>query len=744
MRHLADSLALEGRHARWLAWRLVGPGVGRPSPAGAVRVGMALAGPLAAGIAAGRRDLAVLATGAALFTAIVQPGGGYMRHLRVYGAMAVVNILVTMLALAVAGHAVAAGLVMLVLAAGAGIATAWGAVPTAAAPAALILYIIAEALMPSPAFWPAVLAVAFGSAWVAVIAVLPWPVAPYAPAELAVGSAWLALADQAARPGDDRRRQVAVDALRTARDAVGSVRSRSHGWSRESARLWAAIVAGERVMFLVGAVEDERRREAGAPGVHEAMDDVLACVRDAARAVAVLVLDPRRRVNLSRLDAASDRVRRMAPEHGNLSGAALHDALVATGRMRSALRLRRRLHDAVEALSAGEPPRVRVPSPQRPSRGPTLRDALDWRSTGVRHGLRLGIATGISVGVFTALAGTPVIGITHGQWLSIALVGVLRPTLGDSVQVAGQRALGTAAGAVLAIGLLALLSSSPWMLALAIVAMGALGGLLAPVNYVWFILLFTPLSLLLSAFGIGLDAAIVSERLIATAVACVAGVLLATLAWPTRGGEQLPGALATALRAAAADIEAVTRVGMAGHPRGPMSDAHSRAVAAMDDAARVLQARMAESLASFSRPDALALIEATGMQLVRDIGTLGGRIPLDGVSVPGIDEARAQMARALDEVAGAIEAGTEPPDLRDLPDSLDPARDAVRAMEASGPVVPGLASTVDMLDSIALAITRLADEARGWASERGQDNREPRWWRPWRRPYVQGTAALDE
>ncbi|MGA0067870.1 MAG: FUSC family protein [Miltoncostaeaceae bacterium] len=739
VRHLSDALRLEGRWASWLARRLMGPGVGRPSPLGGLRVAVALAGPLAVGLAIDRRDLAILATGAALFTAMVDPGGGYGRHLRVYMAMAAVNVVVTMLALACAGHAVTAGVVMRALGLLAGVVTAGGAVPAAAAPAGLILFIMAQAFMPSPAFWPSVLSVAAGCAWVALIAVLPWPVAPYAPAEVAVSTAWMAIADQAGRPGDDRLREVAVQSLLSARDTVASVRSRRQGWSRESQRLWATVMAGQRATSLIGAVEDERRREAAEPGVQHAMDDVLDQVRARAREVAALCLDPRRPVDITGLDAAVDRMRALAPDPDGLTGPARHQALVATGRMRSALRIRRRVHEAVEALTADPPPHVaRIPTPHR-SHAPTVREAFDWRSTGLRHGLRLGVATGLSVGAFTALAGTPIIGITHGQWVSIALVGVLRPTLGDSVQVAGQRAIGTALGAVLAMGLLAALAGSPWILALAIVGLGAIAGWLAPVNYMWFVLLFTPLSLLLSAFGIGLDAAIASERLIATGLACVAGVLLATYAWPTRSGEQLPGALAAALRAAADDVDVVTRIADTGGARGHMTEVHNRAVLRMDTAARVLQARMAESIDAFTHPDALAAMEATGMQLVRDIGTLGGRIPLHGVAVPGMSQVRSEMTAALGRIADCLQQGTTPPAMDDLPQVLDPAHDAVRRLEAGDPAVHGLASTVDMLDTIALSITRLADEARRWSAQQADSG--ARWWSRLR-PGTKGAEPL--
>jgi len=71
---MSRALRLEGRRARWLARRMLGPGVGRPAPLGALRMALALSAPLAIGIAIDRRDLAVLAALAAFFTSLVEPG----------------------------------------------------------------------------------------------------------------------------------------------------------------------------------------------------------------------------------------------------------------------------------------------------------------------------------------------------------------------------------------------------------------------------------------------------------------------------------------------------------------------------------------------------------------------------------------------------------------------------------------------------------------------------------------------
>ncbi|MFM9017850.1 MAG: FUSC family protein [Actinomycetota bacterium] len=717
---------MEGRRARRLGLYLAGPGPGRPAPLAALRMAIALAAPLAVGIAVGRPDLAVLAALGAVFTSVVEPGGGYGRHLRVYGLMTVLNALVVMLALACSGHAVAAGVAMLLLGVAAGVSTAWGAIPTLVAPTCLVLFIVAQAFTPAPAFGWSVLAVAVGTAWVALIAVIPWPVAPYAPAELATGRAWMAVADYAGAPADDRLQQSALEAIVQARDTVASVRSRRPGWSATSARLWATLVAASRVVSLVSSLEDERRREQADPAVRAAMDDVLSKVQSAARDIAVGTIDRTHVHPAQALEQSVGRLKSLTPDPAGLTGAALHTALVDRARVRAALRINRRIGDAIDALELPDPPQITITRPRRPAKGVSLRAALDPRCTAMRHGLRLGIATGLSVGVFTALAGTPVIGITHGQWVSIALVGVLQPTLGDSVQIAAQRALGTALGAVVAMVLLAIAQGCPYAMAAAILVVGALAALLQPVNYLWFITLFTPLSLLLSAVGAGLDAAIASERIIATGVACVIGLAIAAFAWPTRSGEQLPAVLGASIDTSADDLGAVLRVAAGDLPRTAMSEVHQRAMLGVDDAARVLQARMGESIEAFSRPDALAELEATAMQLVRDIGTLAGRIPIDGVAIPGAAEVRAQLTGALREVATAVRAGTSPPALGDLPDCLAEAHAAVDDARTAEDIPRGLAGTVDMLDTIAFATQRLAREAGEWAAASAQPRLH--WW----------------
>ena len=114
------------------------------------------------------------------------------------------------------------------------------------------------------------------------------------------------------------------------------------------------------------------------------------------------------------------------------------------------------------------------------------------------------------------------------------------------------------------------------------------------------------------------------------------------------------------------------------------------------------------------------------MQLVRDIGTLIGRIPIHGVPIADAEHVRHTLTAALDDIARSLDAGRAPVDPGDLTACLDAAHDALARAEASGEVPVGLASALDILDPIAASITRIAGEAERWAQ--AQRPGRPAWW----------------
>jgi len=702
------------RTARWLARRIAGPGTGRPAPLSALRMALALALPLGLGLAYGRLDLGSVGAIAALFTAIVEPGGGYRRHTAVYASVTAMNLVVVIMAVLVAASPIAAGVVMLILGTIAGLASAWGSVPTLAAPAPLGLFILTQGLHPTPRMADAIVAVLVGSGWVILISVAPWPIAPFAPAELAVGDAWLSVAALARDVGNDRREAAANAAIENARDVVSSIRRRRAGWSDRSHRLWSTLLAAQRVTALLGAVADDRRREPADARTRAAMDQMLAAVADFSAELASNAVRPNATPDADALNTAAAAVKAAVPATDTLTGAPLHTALVAAARARAAARLRLRLADGAEALDLPAAPHVHVPRAHPDHWQSRVRATLSWHSTALLHGLRLGAACGISMGIFTAIGPQGFLGITHGSWVTITLMVVLRPTLGDSLEHVAQRAIGTALGGIVAVAMLAALPLE-WALSVGLVIVGALAALLKPVNALWYVVLFTPIPLVFAASTGRAGTDILWERLIATGVACSAGLIVATIIWPTRGGEQLPSAMADALRTDALSLDAVVSIVVGDARPGSASEAQRHAMLAADEATRVAQAQLVESLTAFTHPRPVIALEAAVLRLPREITALGLRARKHGVEIPGIEAVRARAVRALNDIATELEGRHAPEPVDDLIATLDPAWELLSRREAQGVPDAPLAAAVDALDSILHAIERVADDATIWA-----------------------------
>ena len=703
------------RGAGWLARRIAGPGTGRPAPLSAVRMALAVALPLLLGLAGGRLDLGSVGAIAALFTAIVEPGGGYRRHAQVYAVVTALNIVVVVLAVQVAHAALAAAVVMLALGVLAGLASAWGEVPTMAAPAPLGLFILAQGLHPTPRLADAVLAVLIGSGWVVVLSVLPWPIAPFAPAELAVSDAWLSVAAFARDPTSTRLEMRAINAIEDGREVVAVIRSRRAGWSDRSHRLWAALVAAQRVTALISAVADDRRKAPADPSTRAAMDHMLTQVSLTAADIATCTMIPRGRPDLTALHDAATTVHATVPSPDGLTGPPLHTALVAAGRARAAKRLLLRVREAVDALDLPEVPSIDIPAPASLHLMDQLRAALTWKSTALRHGLRLGAATGISMGVFTALGPGGILGVTHGAWVTLTLMAVLRPTLGDSVEMAMQRTIGTAIGGVVAVGMLVVLPAQAALVG-GIIVVSTLAALLSPVNAMWFVILFTPIPLVFAASGGASGTDLMWERLTATGLACTAGMIIATLLWPTRSAHELPQILARALRTDARDADAMIATVIGELRPGAASEAQRGAMLAADEATRVAQAQIVESLTVFLHPTPIIALEAAVLKLPREIAVLGVRAWKDGTDIPGIDAVRAEIARSLEDIATAIGDRLPPAPETGLVDVLDPAWEALRRSEAAGTPDVRLAAAVDALDAVLHGIERIADDAAVWAA----------------------------
>jgi uncharacterized membrane protein YccC len=179
----------------------------------------------------------------------------------------------------------------------------------------------------------------------------------------------------------------------------------------------------------------------------------------------------------------------------------------------------------------------------------TLRSNLTLRSVMFRHALRLAAVVTVDLLLLR------LIHVTHGYWLAMTSLIVLRPFAGETVRRSAERVAGTVAGGILAAAFTAAASTQTEVLILVVLCASASVALIA-VDYAWYCFFVTPAIVLLTLPRLhDLHLAVVRMELtlLGAAVALFAMLLL----WPERESLQLPGLLARAAAADAAYLRAL-------------------------------------------------------------------------------------------------------------------------------------------------------------------------------------------
>lgn len=669
-----STMAPSHRGAAWVALRLAAPGTGRPAPRAAVRMALALGGPLIVGLAIGRPVLGMIAALAAFFTALIEPVGGYRAHVTVYMVMVPVNAAVAALASFVAGTIWQAGIAGLAVGLASGILVGSTSRAAVAGPFPLFLFVVVQGTAPQPEVWTAAAAAATGALWVALASIVLLPFAPFAPGEVHVAEGWKAVALLARAPRDPRRHVMALSALEGARMNLIAMPGRTARWQQRRRQLWASLLDAEAAMVGIVAL--------GASG---------AQVKG--------VLDPASRF--------AEQVARHAVWHRRPpDNAVLADALeeardtLPAAEARMAERMVGRMHTGCAALRGDDPGGPPIPTAQPRRIIAPLAAAARWGSPGFRHGLRLGIGAGGLMAVIGAYDGSLFDLTTHGAWVTITLVDVLAPSLGASVQRVTQRALGTAVGGIIA-ALLIWVLGDPWLVALVAVAIGTTAALIRFVNYAWFMALFTPLVLLVASTAAPMGPDIAVQRTIATLIGCGLGFALALLVLPTRQEPDLPGALATAVDAVADDLDAGLAAARAGAPISQLAGVHRRAMTAADDALQMFDGVVLESLSRRLTRSPLSDMEVATFTLVERTAILGTRLPDPTRLIPGTEAAVEGLSQSLRGMAVAIRTRTVGSDARPLPTPPDAAPDA--RDDAQFAVVDAITGMIDAARRLDLA-----------------------------------------
>ena len=475
-----------------------------------VRAAVAIALPLAIGLAVDRPFYGALASMGALNGVISDTAAAYRVRIptiaipQLFGAVGVtVGALVYgrgwVAVAAVTGVALVSGMISTI-----------GAVASASGLVLLLTCVVGAGLPMPGEWWLAPLLMSGGGLLVLLLALLAWPLRSGVPERAAVAdtyrkvAALLAAVDGDTQDYDDARHAV-TQSLNQSYDIVLAHRDRHHGRSPELARLLAQLNA---ITPVVEAAPAARLSGIRLP------PEIPEAVRHLASAVETGYTGP---IGLKPPVPATETAR--AVDH-----ALRHAAeVVATPDVDP-----RGIDDRL-----GRPAALSIRA-ARAARNVAL-SAASWR-----YGLRLALCIGIAQVLVSIIA------VPRSYWVALTITFVLKPDFGSVFSRALLRALGTVAGLVIAAAVLAEVPRGWWDVPVLLI-LAPLIPALTPRGYGYQTAAITPVILLLSDVlnrqGTGLLLPRLVDSLIGCAIALVAGYLLWPESWHTRVGDRLAGAV---------------------------------------------------------------------------------------------------------------------------------------------------------------------------------------------------------
>ncbi|WP_030349071.1 FUSC family protein [Streptomyces sp. NRRL S-1022] len=504
--------------------------VNRPAVA---RAALAMALPLALGLAAGRPAYGALASMGALSGVIGDTADAYR--------MRILNIAVPQLfgAVGVTLGTLAYGHGWYAVAAVTGVALVSGMISTIGAVASvsgllLLLNCVVGAGLPLPSpWWLAPALMTGGGLLVLLLALLTWPLRAGVPERAAVAATYRTVAALLTTAGTDRTeeyeeaRRAVTQSLNEAYDLILARRARHHGRSPELTRLLAQLNAVTPVIEA-------------APAAHLAGRPLPAQIPQALHHLATAVV-----------------------ADGTLPPLRLPVPTTETARaVDHALRHAAEVVAAPDVDPRGIDDRLGRPAAlgirtARAARTVVL-SANSWR-----YGVRLALCIGI------AQALVSLIPVPRSYWVALTITFVLKPDFGSVFSRALLRALGTVAGLVLAAVILAEVPLGWWDVPV-LFLLAPLVPALTPRGYGFQTAAITPVILLLSDVlnhrGTALLLPRLNDSLIGCAIALTAGYLLWPESWHTRVGDRLAEAVADT----AAYVEAAFHPGTAPAARARM------------------------------------------------------------------------------------------------------------------------------------------------------------------------------
>ncbi|MFI6285818.1 FUSC family protein [Streptomyces sp. NPDC051018] len=483
-----------------------------PVPWAAVgRAGVALTVPLAAGLAVGQPVYGALVSMGALSGVISDTADAYRLRIfniavpQLFGAIGVT------LGTLVYGEGWLAVAVLTLVALVSGMISSIGAVASVSGLLLLLNAVVGAGLaMPSP-WWKAPLLLTLGGLFVLLLTLLGWPLRGRLPERAAVAEAYRGVAGLFRAAGTEaygEKRQAVTESLNTAYDLILAHRARDHGRRGPLVGLLAQLnvliplVEAAAAAHLYG-------RASRSPEIADAVEELGAAVAESRDEVPDLS-------GLPRPEGPADRAVEAALRH---AAAVVHRAEPDP------------YDTADDRLGRPAAPRIRFRSAAR---------ALLFSEGSWRYGLRLALCVGLAQALVSLVA------VPRSYWVALTVTFVMKPDFGSVFSRAVLRALGTAAGLLVAAAVLAEVPRGWWDVPVMLV-LAALIPAFSAKGYAFQTAAITPVILLLSDIlsheGFGLVVPRLLDSLIGCGIALVAGYLLWPESWHTRIGDRLAAAV---------------------------------------------------------------------------------------------------------------------------------------------------------------------------------------------------------
>ncbi|MFE7558661.1 FUSC family protein [Kitasatospora sp. NPDC057500] len=508
----------------------------RPQPAAVpwaavARAAVALAAPLAVGLAAGRPAYGALVSMGALSAVIGDTADAYRMRVfniavpQLFGAAGVA------LGTLVFGREWAAVAVLTLVALVSGMISSIGSVASVSGLLLLLNAVVGAGLpMPHP-WWKAPLLLLAGGAVVLLLTLFAWPLRGGLPERAAVADSYRAVAAfvrAAGTPEHDERRLAVTRSLNASYDLLLAHRTRRHGRSPGLAHLIARLNA---LIPVVEAASAAKLRPARLGPLPEAYPAAVLTLADA--------------VERGRTATAPAPSPAGAGAPGD-DPAALLALPAPTGPSERALDQALRYAAAVGAepgpADAAVPDRLGRPAAPGERARRTARAAL-LSGASWRYGLRLALCIGLAQALVSVLP------VPRSYWVALTVTFVLKPDFGSVFSRAVLRAFGTALGLLVAIPVLAEVPRGWWDVP-TVAVLAALVPAFSAKGYAFQTAAITPVILLLSDLlnheGFGLVLPRLYDSLIGCGIALLAGYLCWPESWHTRIGDRLADAVADA------------------------------------------------------------------------------------------------------------------------------------------------------------------------------------------------------